>query len=155
MGRNGSILAVFGLGLDVMTFTVLVPLLSALLSVCMVVYVLQLKRSVVKSQQASEALMDSFSSEVQGVSHGAMGVGRKVLNLEKQLHALTISFDEMKNNDPAKVSYSEASRLVELGAGVEDLMNTCGISRPEAELVSALTESKQKQASVPVLTAEV
>jgi len=39
-----------------------------------------------------------------------------------------------------------------LGAGVDDLMNTCGISRPEAELVSALTQSKKEQ--VPILTSE-
>jgi len=46
--------------------------------------------------------------------------------------------DEMRQNDPLRISYDEASRLVDLGADIDDLMNTCGISRPEAELVSAL-----------------
>jgi hypothetical protein len=153
MGGNGSFLVVLGFGVSFMTLSYLVPLLSALL-VCMSVYLLMLKRSMQKNMRDNEALINSFSTEVQGVSHGAMGVGRKVLNIEKQLLSLKNSFEEMKSNDPAKVSYSEASRLVELGAGVEDLMNTCGISRPEAELVSALTESKKKQEYVPVLTAE-
>ena len=48
------------------------------------------------------------------------------------------TLDEMRQNDPLRISYDEASRLVDLGADIDDLMNTCGISRPEAELVSAL-----------------
>ncbi|WP_156506198.1 DUF2802 domain-containing protein, partial [Oleiphilus sp. HI0117] len=85
-----------------------------------------------------------------GISHGSMGVGRKVIALEKRVEELEAIIDEMQKNDPTKVSYSEASRLVELGAGIDDLMNSCGISRPEAELVSALTESKQD--TIPTLT---
>ena len=52
--------------------------------------------------------------------------------------------DEMRQNDPLRISYDEAARLVDLGADIDDLMNTCGISRPEAELVSAL---KRRQAA--------
>ena len=63
---------------------------------------------------------------------------------------LEAKIEEMQKNDPNKVSYDEAAKLVELGAGIEDLMNSCGISRPEAELVSALTESKHMD--IPTLT---
>jgi uncharacterized membrane protein len=73
-----------------------------------------------------------------------MGVGQRVVQAEREIHELRGLLDEMRQNDPLRISYDEASRLVELGADVEDLMNTCGISRPEAELVSAL---KKKQAA--------
>ena len=97
-------------------------------------------------------MVDSISKEVQGLSHGTMGVGRKVLTMEKTLEDIETVVEEIQKNDPNKVSYSEAARLVELGAGVEDLMNSCGISRPEAELVSALTTNKTSD--IPTLTTQ-
>lgn len=76
--------------------------------------------------------------EIHATSSGSMGVGQRVVACERQLHELRSTLDEMRQNDPLRISYDEASRLVDLGADIEDLMNTCGISRPEAELVSAL-----------------
>lgn len=135
-----------------LSFTVLVPAISAVLVSLMALYILSIKRSIFKSAQHKAELVDSLSKEVQGVSHGAMGVGRKVLALEKELELLNVRVDEMQKNDPSKVSYSEAARLVEMGATVEDVMNSCGISRPEAELVTALTTSKKGQ--IPTLMPE-
>lgn len=136
------------------SLSLLAPLFASLLLIGMALYLFSLKRSVIKTQKRQASLIDALSKEVQGASHGSIGVGRKALQLEKKMLKLEERLDEMQNNDPAKVSYSEASRLVELGAGVEDLMNTCGISRPEAELVSALTTSKKSNESIPVLTTE-
>lgn len=127
-----------------------VPLVSAGLVCLLAVYALIIKRSITLSERSTTDLVDELSKEVQGISHGSMGVGRKVIALEKRVEQLESIIEEMQKNDPNKVSYSEASRLVELGAGIEDLMNSCGISRPEAELVSALTESKHD--SIPTLT---
>ena len=76
--------------------------------------------------------------ELHALGSSSMGMGRRLVQCEKQLQQLHISLEEMRQNDPLRISYDEASRLVELGADIEDLMNSCGISRPEAELVSAL-----------------
>lgn len=81
---------------------------------------------------------ESIGRELHATGSGSIGVGHRVVACERQLHELRGLMDEMRQNDPLRISYDEASRLVELGADVDDLMNTCGISRPEAELVSAL-----------------
>lgn len=87
---------------------------------------------------------DTLGRELHATGSGSMGVGHRVVACERQLHELRRLIEEMRQNDPLRVSYDEASRLVELGADIEDLMNTCGISRPEAELVAAL---KRRQAA--------
>lgn len=87
---------------------------------------------------------DTLGRELHATGSGSMGVGQRVVACERQLHELRGLMDEMRQNDPLRVSYDEASRLVELGADIDDLMNTCGISRPEAELVAAL---KRRQAA--------
>lgn len=81
---------------------------------------------------------DSLGRELHATTSGSMGVGQRLVTCERQLHELRATLDEMRQNDPLRISYDEASRLVDLGADIDDLMNTCGISRPEAELVSAL-----------------
>ncbi|MBS3803707.1 MAG: DUF2802 domain-containing protein [Oleiphilaceae bacterium] len=82
---------------------------------------------------------DTLGRELHATGSGSIGVGQRVVACERQLHELRSALDEMRRNDPLRVSYDEASRLVELGADIDDLMNTCGISRPEAELVVALS----------------
>ncbi|PCM45338.1 DUF2802 domain-containing protein [Marinobacter sp. ANT_B65] len=81
---------------------------------------------------------DTLGRELHATASGSMGVGQRLVACERQLHELRSTIDEMRQNDPLRISYDEASRLVDLGADIDDLMNTCGISRPEAELVSAL-----------------
>jgi uncharacterized protein YoxC len=133
-----------------LSLAVIVPLLSSALLGLLACYILVIKRSMTVSNNEVAKLVDGLSKEVKGVSHGSMGIGRKVLLMEKEIEELKSTIEEIQKNDPAKVSYSEAARLVTLGATVEDLMNSCGISRPEAELVSALTENKNKE--IPTLT---
>lgn len=81
---------------------------------------------------------ETLGRELHATASGSMGVGQRLVVCERQLHELRSTIDEMRQNDPLRISYDEASRLVDLGADIDDLMNTCGISRPEAELVSAL-----------------
>ncbi|MAA63198.1 MAG: hypothetical protein CL581_00250 [Alteromonadaceae bacterium] len=81
---------------------------------------------------------ETFGRELHATSSGSMGVGQRVIACERGVHELRRAMEEMRQNDPLRVSYDEASRLVDLGANVDELMNNCGISRPEAELVSAL-----------------
>ena len=151
MGRYGVILVVFGVVMS-LSFAYLVPIIASVLVALLAVYTLVVKRSITKSEKNIASMVDGLSKEVQGLSHGTMGMGRKVLSMEKKIEALESTIEEIQKNDPSKVSYSEAARLVELGAGVEDLMNSCGISRPEAELVRALTASKHSE--IPTLTTQ-
>jgi len=133
-----------------LSFAYLIPIISSVLVALLSVYIVKLKRSIMQSEKRTANMVDDLSKEVQGISHGSMGMGRKVLSMERKIEELESTIEEIQKNDPSKVSYSEAARLVELGAGVEDLMNSCGISRPEAELVSALTTSKNTD--IPTLT---
>ncbi|WP_339800193.1 DUF2802 domain-containing protein [uncultured Marinobacter sp.] len=99
---------------------------------------LQLSKLRAQLRERNEAT----GRELHAVSSSSLGVGHRVVACERQLHELRSIQDEMRQNDPLRVSYDEAARLVDLGADIEDLMNTCGISRPEAELVSALKKRK-------------
>ena len=99
---------------------------------------LLLRRENRKLREQLKERCETLGRELHATASGSMGVGQRVVTCERQLHELRGALDEMRQNDPLRISYDEASRLVDLGADIDDLMNTCGISRPEAELVSAL-----------------
>lgn len=96
------------------------------------------RRQTAQMEQRFKQRLDDMGRELHAIGSGSMGVGRRVMTCEQSLKQLAGAVEEMRQNDPLRVSYDEASRLVELGADTEDLMNSCGISRPEAELVTAL-----------------
>ena len=95
--------------------------------------------------------IDALSKELNALNHSTLGMGRRIQGVVDKHDSLEISVEEIHRNDPVKVSYSEAGRLVRMGASVEELMSACSISRPEAELVSALTKQAQEKEDVPVL----
>lgn len=101
-------------------------------------------RQLRRLQAALKSRCDILGRELHATASTGMGVGQRLVACERQLHELRTTIEEMRQNDPLRVSYDEAARLVDLGADIDDLMNTCGISRPEAELVSAL---KKRQAA--------
>lgn len=101
-------------------------------------------RQLRQMQAALKSRCDTLGRELHATASGSMGVGQRLVACERQLHELRTTITEMRQNDPLRVSYDEAARLVDLGADIDDLMNTCGISRPEAELVTAL---KKRQAA--------
>lgn len=86
--------------------------------------------------------IDQLGKELNAVNHSTLGMGRRLQSLVDSNTHLEKELEEIQKNDPVKVSYSEAARLVKMGASVEELMRACSISRPEAELVSALTNQK-------------
>lgn len=88
---------------------------------------------------------ESLGRDLHALNSGSIGMGRRLVACERDVQALRTSLEELRHNDPVRIAYDEASRLVELGAGVEDLMSTCGISRPEAELVSALNSQRRSR----------
>ncbi|CAK0756964.1 conserved hypothetical protein [Gammaproteobacteria bacterium] len=67
--------------------------------------------------------------------------------MEQRLRQITRRQDEqLHTGDPGETSYGAAIRLAHQGANVEQLVNTFGLSRGEAELIAALHRAKNEQA---------
>jgi hypothetical protein len=121
--------------------------LTLIAAAMLLVQSIRTRRHLARLENELKGRYEELGRELHAVSSGSMGVGRRVMACEKYLHQLQGSVDELRQNDPARVSYDEASRLVGLGADIDDLMDTCGISRPEAELVSALHRRRAETVS--------
>lgn len=65
-------------------------------------------------------------------------MGDELQALQQLAAPLPERLSKLEQSDPTMVSYLQASRLVALGASVEDLTQSCGLTKGEAELVSKL-----------------
>ena len=86
----------------------------------------------------SDRQRETVKRELQELRSGTIGVGRRMLELEKKASQQDARLDEAKNQDPQAKLYTRAMKMVDLGAGVDELINECEIPKAEAELIIRL-----------------
>jgi HAMP domain-containing protein len=82
------------------------------------------------------------SEEIHEVRSGALGIGGKVRELIVKFDMLSDKVQEIEYLDPTTRMYTQAAKMVDAGASVEDLMRECELPRAEAELLLSVKKSK-------------
>ena len=85
-----------------------------------------------------QARINRLEGELHHLSDTGIGMGRKLLSMEKRLKASERRHAERQAVEEHELGYNEAMRLLAAGADIEELMQSCRLSRAEAELMSAL-----------------
>ena len=102
-----------------------------------------------KLQQQQSVLMQSLQRDLRALANAAVGVGERVLVVErqqrKQLQVAPTpaspqpgSIQPVELYDTANQPYEQAIRMAQSGASVDDIVNICGLSLSEAELISMM-----------------
>lgn len=79
--------------------------------------------------------LEDLRSELLSNSSSSVGMGRKILELEKRLQSsLTKQEEQQQGYSP----YSRATDMLGSGADINDVIKNCGISRAEAELMQLM-----------------
>ncbi|MCJ8167922.1 DUF2802 domain-containing protein [Atopomonas sediminilitoris] len=72
---------------------------------------------------------------------GSVRMGEELQELRRKLGAVPERLQQLEQRDPMSLSFTHAARLAGMGASVDDLTQSCGLSRAEAELVSKLQKA--------------
>ncbi|GGQ26474.1 DUF2802 domain-containing protein [Shewanella litoralis] len=86
----------------------------------------------------SDRQREAVKRELQELRSGTIGVGRRVVELEKKLAQQSDMIEESSQQDPQAKLYSRAVKMVALGAGIEELIQECELPKAEAELILRL-----------------
>ncbi|MCH1931917.1 DUF2802 domain-containing protein [Shewanella sp. A25] len=110
--------------------------------------VLYLQKQLSKLRNKVEALTvlvkegdrqrESFKRELQELRSGMIGVGRRVIEMEKRINQQSERIEETTQQDPQAKLYTRAMKMVALGAGVDELIKECELPKAEAELLIRL-----------------
>lgn len=92
-----------------------------------------------------DAALRSLQNDLRALCNAAVGMGDRVNQMERRLRqvaerqeALGLRQDQLNQEDPEARSYTQAIKMAHKGAAVDDLIEVCGLSRGEAELVAMM-----------------
>ncbi|MDV2856469.1 MULTISPECIES: DUF2802 domain-containing protein [Oceanimonas] len=85
---------------------------------------------------------DSYRKQLEELQTANIGMGKKLNELGRYIAALREQQQELALKDPQSKLYSRAARMVQLGAGIEEIMAECEMPRAEAELLLSLHRQK-------------
>ncbi|TFY84845.1 DUF2802 domain-containing protein [Pseudomonas kairouanensis] len=96
----------------------------------------QAERDAVRDRRVLELL-----KRVDHYQQSAVKVGDEVHELRAILGPLPDKLAQIEQRDPASLSFAQAAKLVGMGATVDELTQSCGLTQAEAQLMSKLHKS--------------
>jgi hypothetical protein len=101
---------------------------------------LQKERDALRDQRLKE-----LSRRLDAYLTGSIRMGEELHELRRVVAPLPDKLNQMEQRDPSSLSFTQAARLVGMGASVDDLTHSCGLTQAEAELVSRLHKAPKQR----------
>ena len=100
-------------------------------------------QKVIAAQQAQgDALRDQrikdLAKRVDDYQNGNVRMGEALHELRAVVSPLPDKIVQLEQRDPSSLSFAQAAKLVGMGANVDELTQSCGLTQAEAELMRKL-----------------
>ncbi|KHA72376.1 chemotaxis protein [Pseudomonas chlororaphis] len=100
-------------------------------------------QKVIAAQQAQgDALRDQrikdLAKRVDDYQNGNVRMGEALHELRAVVGPLPDKIVQLEQRDPSSLSFAQAAKLVGMGASVDELTQSCGLTQAEAELMRKL-----------------
>ncbi len=91
----------------------------------------------------TEKLIQRLTREIAASSSGSVGMGQRLLAMEKRLQTTSDKKPEKIDyyNDDEFQPYSQAAQMFKMGMDAEEVARRCGLSRAEASLLEMMQKS--------------
>ena len=103
------------------------------------------QRQIAAQQAQGDALRDQRIKElarlVDNYQSGTVRMGQDLHELRAVVAPLPDKLAQLEQRDPSSLSFAQAARLVGMGASIDELTQSCGLTQAEAELMSKLHKS--------------
>lgn len=119
--------------------------LGALVAALVALYMAsrRMSRQIQALEERQTQRLQQLKSEVNTFQQGSIRMGEDLVTLRDQFKRMEDKQQRIEQHDPQSLPYNQAARLVSLGASVEDLTQSCGLSKAEAELVAKLHAARK------------
>lgn len=101
-----------------------------------------LQRRIVKEQRHTISLL---TADLRALCNAGVTMGERLHKMERQVRqlaqqqtALGQRQEQIDQQEPEARAYTQAIKMAQKGASIDDLVDVCGLSRGEAELVAMM-----------------
>ncbi len=121
----------------------LICLIASLLALAIALFTFRRLRA---QAQETEKLIQRLTREVAASSSGSVGMGQRLLAMEKRLQSSGDKKPEKIDyyNDDEFQPYSQAAQMFKMGMDVDEVARRCGLSRAEASLLEMMQKSSHQ-----------
>lgn len=113
-------------------------LVCAAIAVGVALWAVARVRRLSRRVMIQETALLSLRGALSAVCSSEMATDQRQAEVERRLRQLAEQQEQLLLRDPEQGPYQHAMRLATQGAGREELMKTCGLTRGEADLLLAL-----------------
>ncbi|RII78771.1 DUF2802 domain-containing protein [Pseudomonas monteilii] len=103
------------------------------------------QRELAAQQAEGDALRDQrikdLAKRLDDYQNGTVRMGEALHELSVAVAPLPDKIQQLEQRDPNNVTFTQAAKLVGMGASVSELTESCGLTQAEAELMSKLHRS--------------
>lgn len=131
--------------MDDRSLLLLAGLLLGMLVAALVASILAVRRlgqQQLALQANLEGRLDKLTQRLAEYQQSHIRMGEELIGLRSKLAQLENKQQRLEQQDMHTMPYNQASRLVSMGASLDDLMQSCGLTRSEAELMIKLHGGK-------------
>ena len=121
--------------------TIWIALVACLIAVGALSAVTVLWRRLADMQQRlddAEARVGQIGQHFSGLTAGAVGQGRNLAKVQQDLGRLRDRLEQVASHEPGGAAFEQAIRMARKGMSASEIMEACGLSRMEADLVVTL-----------------
>jgi len=99
-------------------------------------------RTLATQQVEADSLRDQrireLARRLENYQSGTVKMGEDLQDLRSMVSPLPDKVTALEQRDPSTLSFAQAARLVSMGASVDELTQSCGLTQAEAQLMSKL-----------------
>jgi hypothetical protein len=95
-------------------------------------------RQMQQQQQHNDEAVAQMRRDLGALCSGAVGVGKRLVFIENKIRHQEERQDQLELRSTSDSAYQQAVRMVQQGAGLDEVLKSCAISRGEAELIVML-----------------
>lgn len=99
-----------------------------------------------RQERAQSAIIDQLQNEILNLQRDLVDIRRQVQFTSQAEIAPLPSAAAVVRREPMSPAYELASKLARKGANTDELMETCGLSRGEVDLITMLNRAGQAAA---------
>ena len=111
-------------------------------TLAMFVSYIKAQRVIAAQQAQGDALRDQrikeLAKRVDDYQNGNVRMGEALHELRAVVSPIPDKLSQLEQRDPSSLSFAQAAKLVGMGASVDELTQSCGLTQAEAELMRKL-----------------